>query len=211
MYWFLPAAAGTEIEDFIKEVKSFDADAGPGPSGLRPRFMKDLVGKTGEDPCVQAMFEVTMMLVEGRATRFLRQWYAGRTLVGIGRDDKPLDEDARPSVVGELWRRVAGKVALLADKARLTGWLKPGKVAVGVRAGAEVIVHSLRQWWERNRDKDKFVLLEKDYANAFNEAEPNACPSAVEGVFEATVVQDKIPLEFDVRACPEAVASVSGS
>ena len=44
-----------------------------------------------------------------------------------------------------------------------------------------------------------------------NEAEPNACPSALEGVFAATVAQDKIPLEFDVRACPEEVASASGS
>jgi hypothetical protein len=51
-------------------------------------------------------------------------------------------------------------------------------VAVGVRAGAEVIVHSLRQWWERNRDNTRFVLMKKDYSsdysNAFNEAEPNA-------------------------------------
>jgi len=171
---YLPNAAGAEVEDFIKEVRSFDADAGAGPSGLRPRFMKELVGEKGEDPCVQAMFEVTMLFVEGRVPRFLRQWYAGGTLVGIGKDDKPLDEDARPIVVGEVWRRVAGKVALLADKSALSGWLKPSQVAVGVKAGSEVIVHSLRQWWERNRDNTRVVLLKKDYSNAFNEAEPNA-------------------------------------
>ena len=110
---FLPAAAGAEIEDFVKVIKSFDADAGAGPSGLRPRFVKELVGEAGEDPCVQAMFEVSMLFVEGRVPRFLRQWYAGGTLVGIGKDDKPLDEDARPIVVAEFWRRVAGKLALL--------------------------------------------------------------------------------------------------
>ncbi len=63
-------------------------------------------------------------------------------VVGIGKDDKPLDEDARPIVVGEFWRRVAGKVVLLVS---LTGWLKPHQVAVGVKAWAEVIVHSLRR------------------------------------------------------------------
>jgi len=26
------------------------------PSGLRPQFIKELVGENGEDPCVQAMF-----------------------------------------------------------------------------------------------------------------------------------------------------------
>jgi hypothetical protein len=44
---FLPAAAGVEVEDFVKVIKSFDADAGAGPSGLRPRFVKELVGETG--------------------------------------------------------------------------------------------------------------------------------------------------------------------
>ena len=37
----------------------------------------------------------------------------------------------------EVFRRIAGKVALLADKVALTGWLKLCQVAVGVRAGAE--------------------------------------------------------------------------
>ena len=45
---------------------------------------------------------------------------------------------------------------------------------MGVRSGAEVLVHSLRQWWERNRDNTDFILLKNDYANAFNEAEPKA-------------------------------------
>ncbi len=61
----LPASAGAEVEDFIKQVQTFDASAGAGPSGLRPQFIKELVGETGEDPCVQAMFEVTMLFVEG--------------------------------------------------------------------------------------------------------------------------------------------------
>ena len=85
-----------------------------------------------------------------------------------------MDQDARPIVVGETFRRIAGKIALTRDKGQLSGWLKPEQVAVGVKAGSEVIVHSLRQWWERNQDNDKYVLLKMDYANAFNEAEPQA-------------------------------------
>eukprot|EP00973_Karenia_brevis_P073160 10162657-Karenia_brevis.AAC.1 len=90
-----------------------------------------------EDPCVQAMFGVAMLFVEGRVPRYLRRWYGGGNLVGIGKDDKPLDEDARPIVVGETWRRIAGKMALVRDKEVLGGWLKPYQVAVGVKAGAE--------------------------------------------------------------------------
>jgi hypothetical protein len=104
----------------------------------------------------------------------LPPWFAGGSLVGIGKDDEPLDVDARPIVVGEAWRRLAGKVSIIVDKHVLAGWLKPNQVAVGVKAGAEVIIHSLRQWLERNRDHSVKVLLKEDYSNAFNEAEPAA-------------------------------------
>ena len=100
--------------------------------------------------------------------------WGGGTLIGIEKDDLPLDEDARPIVIGETFRRIAGKIALLGDKERLGGWLKPAQVAIGVKAGSEVMAHSLRQWWERNRDNTSYVLLKMDYANAFNEAEPQA-------------------------------------
>ena len=35
--------------------------------------------------------------------------YGGGRLVGIGKDDEPLDKDARPLVVGETWRRLVEK------------------------------------------------------------------------------------------------------
>ena len=63
--------------------------------------------------------------LEGRVPKFLRQWYAGGTLIGIGKDDKPLDEDARPIVIGEFWRRLAGKLSLASESEGLRGWLKP--------------------------------------------------------------------------------------
>ena len=171
---FLPPAAGVEVGDFIKAVGTFDSSAGAGPTGLRPQFVKELVGAGADDPCVQAMFDVSALFIEGRVPRFLRRWYAGGNLVGIGKDDKPLEEDARPIVVGEFWRRVSGKMSLFSDKDELSGWLKPGQVAVGVEAGCEVIVHSLRQWFERNQDNTRYILFKKDFSNAFNEAGPDA-------------------------------------
>ena len=61
----LPQAAGGEVEDFIKEVKSFRSGAGAGPSGLRPQFVKEMGGEAGDDPCVQAMCQVTALFIEG--------------------------------------------------------------------------------------------------------------------------------------------------
>ena len=108
----MPEATDSGFDDFVKQVGSFPSGTGPGPTGLRPQFFKELVGENGDDPCVEAMFRVAMLFVDGRVPRFLARFYAGGTLVGIGKDDQPLHVDARPIVVGEVWRRVACKMAL---------------------------------------------------------------------------------------------------
>eukprot|EP00973_Karenia_brevis_P023159 3189309-Karenia_brevis.AAC.1 len=119
----LPQATDTDVEGFVKVARSFDVNAGAGPSALRPQFIKEMLGD-GDDLVCKAMFRVAMLIVEGRAPKYLCQWYGGGNLVGIGKDDKPLDVDARPIVVGETWRRIAGKLALIRDKEALSGWLK---------------------------------------------------------------------------------------
>ena len=78
----------------------------------------------------------------------------------------------RPIVIGEVWRRIAGKLTLVKDTESLGGWLRPYQTAVGMKSGAEVICHTMRQWWERNADNQRYVLLKKDYSDAFNMAEP---------------------------------------
>eukprot|EP00973_Karenia_brevis_P079935 11091834-Karenia_brevis.AAC.1 len=62
----LPEATAAEVEDSIKQLKGFKSDTGPGPSGLRPQFLKEMVGELGDDPCVSAMYAVAMLFVEGR-------------------------------------------------------------------------------------------------------------------------------------------------
>ena len=41
----LPEATAAELEDFVKQVQTFKAGSGPGPTGLRPQFIKELVGE----------------------------------------------------------------------------------------------------------------------------------------------------------------------
>ena len=41
----LPQPAGAEVGDFVNQVQAFDASAGAGPTGLRPQFIKELVGE----------------------------------------------------------------------------------------------------------------------------------------------------------------------
>ena len=51
--------------------------------------------------------------------RVLGNGMGGGRLVGMGKDGKPLDEDARPLVVGEVWRRLAAKVTVKTSKAKI--------------------------------------------------------------------------------------------
>ena len=58
------------------------------------------------------------------APAHLRPWLAGGQLIGIGKVDAsgmaiPLDQDARPIVMGLTWRKIAFKCTLAMDKARI--------------------------------------------------------------------------------------------
>ena len=59
----LPPAAGAELDDLVKVLKTFDKGAAAGPSGLRPQFLLEMVGEDGDDPVVRAIFEIVMLFV----------------------------------------------------------------------------------------------------------------------------------------------------
>ena len=85
----------------------------------------------------------------------------------------PLDQDARPIVMGVTWRKVAFKCTLALDKQSIRDRLLPTQLAVGVSCGAEVMVHAARHWIHQNRQRNNYVLLQKDIRNAFNELLPH--------------------------------------
>ena len=64
---------------------------------------------------VVAMFQVALMFVEGHVPNSLRQCHAGGTLIGTGKDHKPLDEDAWSIVMGVFWSRLAAKLTLVSE------------------------------------------------------------------------------------------------
>ena len=114
-----------------------------------------MIGAGGDEDIIGVYTERIHIFLDGRVPAHLRKWYAGGILVGTGKDDKPLDEDARPLVVGEVWRMLAAKVALRSENIRsesssFSKFLKPNQVAAGMAAGAEVAVHTSRQWCIRN-------------------------------------------------------------
>jgi len=163
-------------EEVVKEIRSFGQGATPGHLGLWPQFLKEMVGAEGDQDIINVYVERVQVFLDGRAPAYMHQWYGGGRLVGIGKDDEPLDKDARPLVVGETWRRLVEKVGLRGEgiqnpESDFVGFLKKYQVAIGVKAGSEVIIHTLRQWCLRNKGASGIALLKRDYANAFNTAD----------------------------------------
>ena len=171
-----PQTCDVTPADVVKDILSFDKGAECGPTGLRPQFLRDMIGAEGDEDILGVYTERIQIFVDGRVPAYLRQWYGGGTLVGTGKDGKPLDEDARPLVVGEVWRRLAAKVALRSEnlsseESDIAEYLKPNQVAVGTKAGSEVAIHTLRQWCKRHISNTDIAALKRDYENAFNEAD----------------------------------------
>ena len=86
-------------EQVVKEIRSFANGATPGVTGLWPQFLKDMIGAKGDEDIIDVYVERAQLFTDGRVPGFLRPWYGGGRLVDIGKDDEPLDKDARPLVV----------------------------------------------------------------------------------------------------------------
>ena len=53
--------------------------------------------------------------------------------MGVGKEDKPLDVDARPIVAGEVWRKITFKCTLATDRSHVIEHVAPQQLSVGVR------------------------------------------------------------------------------
>ena len=173
----MPPAPHIPIEQVIKAIKSFAPGVGPGPDGLRADYLKQIMGPDDDDTIIPLYRDFVQLLVDGLAPAYLRPWLAGGQLIGIGKVDAagipiPLDQDARPIVMGLTWRKIAFKCTLAMDKARIQERLAPSQLAVGVPCGAEIMVHAARHCIDAHQADANYVLLQKDIRNAFNEVLP---------------------------------------
>ena len=173
----LPPTPEIELSILLKALQSFPVGAGPGPDGLRADFLKGLVGHSLESPLLPILQQFLQVLADADVPAALQPWLAGGTLVGIGKVDKegkpvPLTQDARPIVMGYVFRKLVFRCTFRLDTATIRDRLLPQQVAVGVSGGAEAMVHAARDWISRSRGDPTVVLLQKDVKNAFYEVLP---------------------------------------
>ena len=122
-------------------------------------------GGAGTDLC-QAVADLTkIMCTQSIHSECLTEFIAGR-LVPL---DKGLTKDGTPGVrpvgVGEVLRRLVGKLLINVIKDDITTSAGPLQTCTGIKAGIEAAIHAMREVFED--DETEAVLL-VDAENAFN-------------------------------------------
>ncbi len=166
-----PAANQLTEECVVQAVHTFARGAGPGRTGCRADFVKQLVGKLGDRQCVPLVVAFANLLANGEAPRKLAPYLGGATGTALDKVSKSGEQDARPVCSGEYWRRLVGKALLSTEVGNLRDYLAPHQLAVGAPAGVEVMPHLARKWLKHHaRDPDR-ALLAYDEGNAHNEVD----------------------------------------
>ena len=98
---------------------------------------------------------------------------AGARLIPIGKKDNGV----RPIAIGELLRRIAGKILVDRYQPAVVPQLLPLQVGVGSKLGAESIIHKSRAWFAQA--PPDHVLLQLDFRNAYNTLSREAILAAI--------------------------------
>ena len=170
-----PPANEAAAEDVLRAVRSFPRGAAPGPSGLRPDFLQQVVGGGGDErPAVHLLTSLMNMLSDGRAPSGLRPYLGGARGTALHKVSKSGEADVRPLCAGEALRCLVGKVLLRSELPALRDHLLPHQLAVGVSCGAETMPHLHRQWQQQHRGDPDRVCLSYDEGNAHNVVDRHA-------------------------------------
>ena len=121
--------------------------------------------------------EFIQKMADGQIPHALRLWLAGGTLVGVGKvakDGSPvlLDRDARPIVMGQVFRKLVGKCLCRMDLTSMRQRLLPTQPTVWAFQWCRVFGSCVsRVDWAQPGSR-RCVLLQKDVKNTFNELLP---------------------------------------
>ena len=168
-----------------------------GPSALDSeawRRMASMYGAASKALCTSLAHMARCLCVEEIDPSHLRAFLAGRLI--------PLDKQpgVRPIAIGEVFRRVVGKVIMAVIERDVAAVTVPRQLCVGVPSACEVAVQALTGLYERDEDTAILLVDASNALNALNRAAainniPKVCPAA--GRVFVNTYQADIPLYLD--------------
>ena len=162
-----------------KTAKQMRGSGGPTlvDSDIWKQFLCSKVfGKAGTDLC-QAVADLAKILcTEDVHSDCLNEYIAGRLVPLDKGDTKEGKPGVRPVGVGEVLRRLVGKLVMGVIKNDVTSAAGPLQTCTGVKAGIEAAIHAMRQVFE---DEETEAILLVDAENAFNKLNRKAALSNI--------------------------------
>ena len=172
-----PQANEVSLEAVRVAVASMARGTAPGPSGLRPDLVRQLLERGSSATTLSTLTLLVNLMLDGQAPRHIAPWIAGAAGHAFQKKTKLTAQAAaanterlgvRPVCCGEALRRIACKALLATETQVVADFLAPWQLAVGVRGGAEAAVHAAREWMADNQDDAQAVVLDFDETNAYN-------------------------------------------
>jgi len=166
-------------ESLERAIKSFPSGSSPGPDGLRPQHLADVlrfVPKGSSNDVRPYIGRLMALFINGKAPTEVAPFFASARLIPLSKEDHGI----RPIAVGMTWRRLGGKLVNLLVSDRINPIFSPIQFGVGHKLGSEIIVHTIRQSLNEHANDDDWVLFKADFSNAFNQVSRPAFLKATE-------------------------------
>ena len=176
------AAADTQELPRPRDGVHFARLSGPGPSGMRPEHLRDMLGcnrRRTVNRLIRAL-RATEVLAAAGALPACWRWMLGSRLVFI---DKKHGRKPRPIRVGEVWRRTVAKHMLHQHNAEVRQrMIAAQQYGVAIPGGAESLIHARRLLEDCLRldpATGVWAVIDVDFVNAFPRFEWGAVDAAM--------------------------------
>ena len=173
------------IKNLKKLVLSFDKYTGSGFDGFKVVYWHDILDSNIPivvEDFLSALKSFVYVCLKGRIPNMLASSFMSAPLLPLIKNDNGV----RPIAVGEVHRRLVSKVALSLVKNDAKNYLNPFQFGVGIKSGAEGIIHSVNKYIFDSKivikDSSK-VILKIDFNNAFNSINRSKMLSVVKDHF----------------------------
>ena len=152
-------------DNILKTLKSFPPLSAPGPSGLRAQHLVEALHvRTMEERnrFYLALENWIRASSSSKLPKWSAEWLGAAKLVPLCQRQST---KIRPIAVGEVLRRLTGKLLLNYLTPSVRSYLTPIQLGVGVSTATELITHCVKETLDSNPEK---FLLQVDLSNAFN-------------------------------------------
>jgi hypothetical protein len=150
--------------DLVGILTSFSKEVGTDGTNFRIQHLLDAKDAHLPSPYLPRLRAVINILLAGKAPVDIQPYLAGARLTALAKGKS----DVRPIAAGNIFRRIASKCACALLKARAKAHFGGLQLGVACPAGAEKIVHAMRNTLAERWSDPEFLILKVDFSNAFN-------------------------------------------